>query len=121
MLRKIFIPIFILIISPVLQADVPESQRAEVEHLFHFIQQSDCIFERNGKQYPAAEAVEHIKNKYDYFRDRIKSTEEFIEYSATKSTMSGRMYYVYCPGKERITSQQWLLTELKHYRQQQRQ
>lgn len=116
MLKNILVLILVLIAIPVL-ADVPPSQRAEVEHLFHFIKQSACIFERNGHQYPAAEAVVHIQKKYDYFRDKINNTEEFIEYSATKSTISGRMYYVSCPGQDRITSRDWLLAELKRYRQ----
>ena len=54
--------------------------------------------------------------KYDYFRDDIKSTEEFIEYSASKSTMSGEYYTVTCPGFETIKTQDWLLAELKKYR-----
>ena len=58
----------------------------------------------------------HIEKKYDYFRDDITSTEEFIEYSATKSTMSGDFYMVSCPGKEAIRTQDWLMDELKRFR-----
>ena len=64
--------------------------------------------------------VSHIEKKYDYFRDDIKNTEEFIEYSATKSTMSGDYYTVSCPGKETIRTQDWLMAELKRFRTEQK-
>ena len=97
-------------------ADVPVEQLIEVDHLLAFVKNSGCIINRNGTDHPAEEGVSHIQNKYDYFRDDIKSTEEFIEYSATKSTMSGGYYMVTCPGKEAIKTQDWLLTELNKYR-----
>ncbi|MGB3646953.1 MAG: DUF5329 family protein, partial [Desulfobulbales bacterium] len=41
--------------------------------------------------------------------------EEFIQYSATKSTMSGQPYRVVCNG-EGMTSSDWLLAELDKVR-----
>lgn len=105
-----------LLNSQAVFADVPDSQIKEVNHLLAFIKNSSCIINRNGTDYLAEKGVVHIENKYDYFRDDIKSTEDFIEYSATKSTMSGDNYMVMCPGKKTIKSQDWLLNELKKYR-----
>jgi len=63
-------------------------------------------------------ALSHIKKKYDYFRDWISSTEEFIELSACKSTMSGKDYTVtYSNGKAMMT-RDWLLRELISFRKQ---
>jgi hypothetical protein len=39
-----------------------------------------------------------------------------IGYSATKSTMSGRLYEVQCPGEEPVPSSEWLLEELEVHR-----
>lgn len=99
------------------QADVPANQVKEVKHLLDFVKNSGCTITRNGHKHPAADGVSHIQKKYDYFRDDIKSTEDFIEYSATKSTMSGEYYTVSCPGKEMIKTQDWLLAELKRFRE----
>jgi len=74
------------------------------------------IINRNGSDYPAEKGVSHIEMKYDYFRDDIKSSEDFIEYSATKSTMSGNYYMVTCPGKPPMKTQDRLLTELNRFR-----
>ena len=87
-----------------------------MNHLLAFVRNSGCIINRNGTDHPADKGISHIENKYDYFRDDISSTEEFIEMSATKSTMSGDYYMVTCPGKRTIKTQNWLLEELKKYR-----
>lgn len=108
--------IFSLLINADVLADVPADQASEVNHLLVIVKNSGCIINRNGTDHPAVKGVSHIEKKYDYFRDDIKSTEEFTEYSATKSTMSGDYYMVSCPGKENIRTQDRLLSELKRYR-----
>ena len=105
-----------LIILAGVNADVPPGQVAEVDHLLEFVKDSGCMINRNGSEHRAADGVEHIKKKYDYFRDDIHDTEEFIEYSATKSTMSGDYYMVTCAGKAAIRTQDWLLEELMRFR-----
>ena len=97
-------------------ADVPASQIKEVRHLLNFVETTDCTFERNGKKYNSEEASKHIKRKYKHYRSQITTTEEFIEYSATKSTMSGKDYLVYCESDTPIKSKDWLLEELRVYR-----
>jgi len=97
-------------------ADVPGEQRHEVEHLLNFVANTTCIINRNGSLHSGPEALSHIKKKYAYFRDEITSTEEFIELSASKSTFSGNVYTVQCNNHQTVTTQEWLLGELNHYR-----
>ena len=97
-------------------ADVPEEQVVEVEHLLNYLADSDCQMIRNGKSHSAKDGAKHMRRKYNYFRDEISSTEEFIEYAGTKSTRSGRLYEVLCIGQEPEFSRDWLLAELKAYR-----
>lgn len=113
---KKYIVILSWCIAGTVRADVPPAQALEVEQLLGFVQNSHCIINRNGTDYPAEKGVAHIRKKYDYFRDDIKSTEDFIEYSATKSTMSGKDYTVNCPGQETIRTQDWLLEALNRLR-----
>lgn len=95
---------------------VNTDMQQEIDHLLKFVAMTDCHYIRNGSEYNGKEAVNHIKRKYDYFKDEIDSTEKFIELSASKSTMSGKYYMVKCDGKPKIRSQQWLLRELGKYR-----
>lgn len=97
-------------------AGVPSSRKHEVEYLLQFVEESACVLERNGKKHSGAEAVKHIKKKYHYFRGDITTTEDFISYSATKSTMSGKFYMVYCPGVSSSRASEWLLSALYEYR-----
>lgn len=97
-------------------ADVPEAEAHEVRHLLEYLRTSDCSMERNGERHSAVDAYVHVKKKYDYFRGRISTSEEFIEYAATKSTMTGRYYRVLCPGEPPKRARDWFLEELLRYR-----
>ena len=110
-----FRKVFLLLLS-LLSLNVVASTQDEINHLLSFVASTDCKYERNGTMHTGAEAVEHINKKYDYYSDDITSTEDFIEYSATKSKMSGKYYKIHCGNSAPIKSQKWLLTELQAYR-----
>ena len=88
----------------------------EINHLLEFVSNTSCQYERNGTVYDGARAEQHIKKKYAYFKDEIHSAEDFIKYSATKSTLSGKQYKIYCANMAVQNSSDWLLDELKKYR-----
>ncbi len=98
-------------------ADVPNAQRAEVDHLLAFIEISGCDMARNGKRHPPDEARAHVARKYAHYRKRITRTEQFIELAATGSTMTGRAYLALCPGKPPRPTANWLLEELRRLRE----
>ncbi|MCI0480622.1 MAG: DUF5329 domain-containing protein [Candidatus Dadabacteria bacterium] len=98
-------------------ADVPPSEKPEVEYLLGLVKTSACKFERNGILYGGRNASEHIEKKYEHFRDKITSTETFIEYAATKSMISGKYYLIICSGVEPENTGDWLLKELRKYRE----
>jgi hypothetical protein len=117
-MRKIHNFILISLILSVLcfpfaQASTHTDQ--EIQHLFEFISQSDCIFIRNNSQYPAREARNHMQTKYDYAKHWVDSTEQFIERIASKSSISGNRYQVRCEG-QLFYSDKWLKQELMRYR-----
>lgn len=99
-----------------ISADVPAEQVEEINHLLDFIRNSDCIMERNGSRHSTIDAIEHILKKYDYYRDEINNTEDFIRLAATKSTISGEYYKVNCQDEKSFRTQDWLMSELKRYR-----
>jgi len=90
----------------------------EIKHLLAFIADSGCTFIRNNDEYPSIKAKSHIERKYNYVKSRVSSTEDFIKYAATKSSMSGKHYMVSCSG-DKTASSQWLLDELAVYREHQ--
>jgi len=102
------------------RSDVPDAGRHEVLHLLDFLRNSDCAMERNGKRYESEDAYSHVRRKYEYFRGEIRTSEDFIEYSASKSTMSGKYYRVFCKDEPAVLTRDWFLEELRSYREQAR-
>jgi hypothetical protein len=113
---------FLLILSYPLLANGEEGQmHSEIDHLISYIGESSCTFIRNGQEYSPEEAVEHILNKYRYFGDGIKTTEEFISSCATRSSLTKQPYKISCSGQETVESRNWLILELKRFRSQKEQ
>ena len=108
----VFLLVFLVVSH---RAESEEGVNQEVNHLLQYIENSGCTFIRNGKAYDGAEARAHIQKKYDYFKSRIKTTEDFIKYAATKSSMSGKPYKVRFNGQE-ILCVDWLNVELEKFR-----
>jgi hypothetical protein len=90
----------------------------EIEHLIDFVARSDCVFVRNATEHTPAEAVAHIRRKYDHYREAIDSAEIFIELCAARSTLSGQPYWIRCRGATPAKSRTWLLLEVVRFRQQ---
>ncbi|MDJ0829306.1 MAG: DUF5329 family protein [Desulfobacterales bacterium] len=90
--------------------------KIEIDHLVDFINRSDCVFIRNGREHSPEEASKHILRKYDHFKKKIETAEQFVELCATKSTMSHQFYTIACKGKPNIKSKDWLMNELKRFR-----
>jgi hypothetical protein len=87
----------------------------EIDHLLNYVAASSCTFVRNGSEYPADKARDHLAGKYRWVGGRISTAEEFIKYLATQSSMSGEPYHVKC-GKADALSGAWLTDELHRYR-----
>ena len=91
------------------------SPEAEIDHLLNFIAASPCALIRNGVAYDGAQAVGHIKDKYDYYREDIHSAEDFIALAASKSAMTGKPYLVKC-GEATEPAADWITRELEAFR-----
>jgi hypothetical protein len=105
----------LLLVCPLAGAPGPEAQ-TEIDHLLGFILDSSCRFVRNGRDYDADRAHRHVLRKFEYFEDEITTAEDFIEYSATRSTMSGRPYQFVCGDSVR-ESADVLREELARFRE----
>ena len=118
--RRMLIRLLILSVSlGLVYAGEPDNKTLnEISHLLSFISSAPCQFHRNGKWYDSPDARAHIERKYDFVlaKGMIHSTEDFIEYAASKSSMSGTNYMVKCGDGDPIPSSNWLKKELSTYR-----
>lgn len=108
--------VFLVGAPPVAETERGENLEAAIEHLLEFVRASDVVFIRNNTEHTPAEAADHIARKYDHYRKKIETPEDFIRLSASKSMMSGRPYTVRLPGGAVITTREWLEAELAKFR-----
>ena len=97
-----------------------ENLQQTIQYLLTFVENSRCLFFRNNKAHTAQEAAAHMQRKYAHFKDEIKTPEDFMRLAATKSLMTGKLYYVILKDGEKITSEAWLMQALDAYRQKQK-
>ena len=87
-----------------------------IAHLLAHVARSNVIFIRNGVMHSPAKAEAHMRRKYEYFKDRIRTPEDFIRLCASKSTQTGRPYRVKLPDGRLLRTDQWMLSALSRYR-----
>lgn len=87
----------------------------EIAHLLDFVRHSSCTFIRNGTEYDGPHAADHVKAKYDYYKDEIKTVDDFIDRAASKSLLSGQPYQVRC-GDKTMPAADWIRAEDVAYR-----
>ena len=97
-------------------AAIAESTDQTVDYLLKYVATSHTIFIRNGAEHTPAEAVEHIKAKYEHFKKEIKTPEDFIRLVATRSLLTGQPYLVRAPGGKARPLDEWLSEALAAHR-----
>ena len=97
----------------------PAEPEASIEYMLARVASSDVVFLRNGKAHTPAEAVDHMRLKYEYYEDRIRTPEDFIRWAATKSVLSGRAYKIRDESGE-VPASKWMHRLLAEYRESQK-
>lgn len=87
-----------------------------IRYLLDFVSRSDCTFIRNGVPHTGREAADHFRSKYEHFESEIKTPEDFIQMSATKSMITGKPYLVKTTDGTVISCAEWLGKVLADYR-----
>lgn len=95
-----------------------ESLGETINYLFNYVANSHATFIRNGQTHTPQEAVDHIKAKYEHFKNDIKTPEDFIRLSASKSLLTGQPYRVRTADGKEMRLEEWLTDALKKHREQ---
>ena len=118
-LNRIQILLGLLLSGTLAASSQQEVTRQEIDHLLNFVSNTACQYDRNGTLHNGPEARDHINMKYEHYKKKVKTTEDFIKYSATKSKFSGRKYKIHCPDAQVADTSDWLLGELQAFRESQ--
>jgi hypothetical protein len=93
-----------------------EDTNKTVTYLIDYVAKSDLTFVRNGEDSTAKQAAEHMRQKWAYFSNKIKTPEDFIRLAATKSELSGKLYLVRLKDGKESPAGEWLMKVLAEYR-----
>jgi Family of unknown function (DUF5329) len=100
------------------QISAAESLEQTIDYLLDYVGKSGATFIRNGQSHTSAEAVAHIKAKYEHFKSEIKTPEDFIRLSASKSLLTDEPYRVRTADGKETRLDAWLTEALKEHRKQ---
>jgi hypothetical protein len=106
----------ILIVTSAGYTFATESLQQTIDYLLDYVAKSDATFIRNGQSHTPAEAAAHIKAKYEHFKSEIKTPEDFIRLSASKSLLTGEPYLVRTRDGKEMHLDAWLTEALKQHR-----
>ena len=115
-MKTSFVSFFFLIALVVPAIVAAEDPDTAIQFLLDYVRHSDIVFIRNDKAHTSTEAAAHMQKKYAYYKDVIKTPEDFIRYAGTKSMISGRPYRVKTKTGEVMLNSAWLKSVLREYR-----
>ena len=92
-------------------------EQRKIEYLIGTVADlKDARFIRNGSEYDAQQAADHLRLKLRYAGSQVKTAEDFINYCATGSSMSGEKYQIKFPDGHMVDTAVFLHARLAAYR-----
>jgi hypothetical protein len=81
------------------------TEQAKIEALIGAVEaMPKAVFIRNGTEYTAARAADHLRLKWHNAGGRVRTAEQFITYCASESSMTGRKYQIRFPDGRTVES-----------------
>lgn len=93
-----------------------ETMDVEIDHLLAVVGESECTFVRNGMEYAAGDASDHLAMKRRRGKRYYESADEFIENIASKSSWSGKPYQIRCDDEAAVPAGEWFGRVLTEFR-----
>lgn len=115
-MRSLFNFVMIPLLMTAICFGMDQRTAAQVDELIAFVRNSQVRFIRNGTEYSAAEAADHLRDKLSHAGDRVKTAEDFINGIASQSFISGKPYLVKFPDGHTQPSGDWLRAHLNDKR-----
>lgn len=89
------------------------NEEEKIDKLILFIEKSNAVFIRNGNEYEAKEAADHLRMKRKKAGNKVKTAKDFIDLIASKSYMSGEAYKMKFKNGSILNTRDMLYNELR--------
>jgi len=94
------------------------SEMAKIEYLIGSVNElKGAIFIRNGTEYDTKAASSHLRLKLKSAGNKVKTAEDFIQYCASKSSVSGEPYLIRLADGSTLKSEVFFKNKLKEFLQ----
>jgi hypothetical protein len=95
------------------------TEKEKIDHLITYIRNlQGTTFIRNGDEYPAKDAAEHLQMKRRKAGDKVKTARDFIDGLASESYISGKEYQIRMKDGKTYKSRDVLMRELERIEKQ---
>lgn len=92
----------------------PLSEQVKIQSLIASIEQlPGAVFIRNGTEYDAHKAADHLRLKLKYAGKRVQTADQFISNLATGSSMTGKPYKIRFADGRTVESAVYFREQLK--------
>jgi hypothetical protein len=86
------------ILLPIILLARESRQQQRIDYLIQSLSSlKGAVFIRNGREYDAPAARDHLQKKLNYAGERVKTAEEFIKYCAAESSLTHQPYKIRFP------------------------
>jgi hypothetical protein len=90
------------------------SEAAKIRHLIGSVEAlQGVMFLRNGNEYNAKKAADHLRLKLKMAGGRVKTAEDFIRLCGSKSSVSGEVYRMRFPDGTTMDAEAFFRERLK--------
>ena len=115
--RVIFILLVLIFLLPSAAACAQDSsEMAKIEYLIVSIDElKGAKFIRNGSEYDTNAASSHLRLKLKAAGSKVKTAEDFIQYCASKSSISGEPYLIRLADGTTLKSEVFFRNKLKAF------
>lgn len=105
-----------LVLVPGTEASARMSEEAKIEQLIAAVQKTPegTMFIRNGSEYDAGRAAEHLRSKYARGKKYAPTAELFIENLASRSSFSGKDYHITFADGKTVTAREFFTEALRN-------
>ncbi len=115
-MRVLGLVLFILLGTYASAADLSQLERQKIDYLIASVETMEgAQFIRNGKAYDAHAAADHLRLKLRTAGSRVVTADDFIEYCASASSISGLPYQIKFADGHEVTSAAFLRQKLADF------
>jgi hypothetical protein len=92
------------------------SETVKIQYLIASVEALDgARFIRNGREYDTRAASNHLRLKLKTAGDKVRTAEDFINLCASKSSMTGELYFIRLADGTTVISEAFFKDKLKTF------